>query len=64
MTGHIVPCDAVVIFVVEDGETRLVVELLKPLDGDPDVVLSIDGSVLDPLKVIGLPLSLPAKYPN
>ena len=56
------PADAVVVFVVEDGETRLVMELLQPLDGDPDVVLGVDRSVLDSLEVVGLPLSLPTKH--
>ena len=55
------PADAVVIFVVEDGQARLVMELLQPLDGDADVVLGVDGSVLDALKVVRLPLALPAK---
>jgi hypothetical protein len=30
----VVPLDAVVVLAVEDGQARLVVELLQPLDGD------------------------------
>lgn len=62
VTGDVVPADAVVVFVVEDGKTGLVMELLQPLDGDPDVVLGVDGPVLDSLEVVGLSLSLPTKY--
>ena len=62
VTGNVVPADAVVIFVVEDGQARLVMELLQPLDGDADVVLGVDGPVLDALKVVRLPLALPAKH--
>ena len=35
-------------------------ELLQPLDGDADVVLSIDGALLDALIVIRLRLPFPA----
>ena len=62
VTGNVVPTDSVVIFVVEDSQARLVMELLQPLDGDADVVLGVDGSVLDALKVVRLPLALPAKH--
>jgi len=34
VAGLVVPLDAVVVLVVEDGEAGLVVELLQPLDGD------------------------------
>ena len=54
MPGH-----AVVVLVVQDGETGLVVELLQALDGDADVVLGINGSLLDSLIVIRLRLSFP-----
>ena len=53
------PDHAVVVLVVEDGQTGLVVELLQPLDGDANVVLSIDGSLLDSLIVIRLRFSFP-----
>ena len=62
VAGDVVPADAVVVFVVEHGEARLVMELLQPLDGDPDVVLGVDGPVLDSLEVVRLPLSLPTKH--
>ena len=62
VTSDVVPADAVVVFVVEDGQARLVVELLQPLDGDADVVLGVDGPVLDALEVVRLPLALPAKH--
>jgi len=58
VTSDVVPADAVVVFVVEDGQARLVVELLQPLDGDADVVLGVDGPVLDALEVVRLPLAL------
>ena len=54
MPGH-----AVVVLVVQDGETGLVMELLQALDGDADVVLGINGSLLDSLIVIRLRLSFP-----
>ena len=53
------PLDPVVVLVVEHGQAGLVVELLEPLDGDADVVLSIDGSLLYPLIVIRLRFSFP-----
>ena len=53
------PGNAIIIFIVEDSEARLVVELLETLDGDADVVLSIDGSLLDSLIVIRLRFSFP-----
>jgi hypothetical protein len=31
VAGHVVPSDVVVILVVEDGQARLVVELLRPI---------------------------------
>ena len=62
VAGDVVPADAVVVFVVEHGEARLVMELLQPLDGDPDVVLGVDGPVLDSLEVVRLPLPLPTKH--
>ena len=58
VTGDIVPGNAIIIFIVEDSEARLVVELLETLDGDADVVLGVDGPVLDALEVVGLPLAL------
>ena len=54
MPGH-----AVVVLVVQNCQAGLVVELLQPLDGDADVVLSIDGSLLDSLIVIRLRFSFP-----
>ena len=63
VTGDIVPGNAIIIFIVEDSEARLVVELLETLDGDADVVLGVDGALLDPLVVIRLRFSLPARRP-
>ena len=54
MPGH-----AVVVLVVQNCQAGLVVELLKALDGDADVVLGINGSLLDSLIVIRLRLSFP-----
>ena len=54
MAGHVVPLDSISVLVVQHGKARLVMELLQALDGDPNVVLSLDGSLLDPLIVVGL----------
>ena len=59
MACNVVPDDSVIVFVVEDGQTGLVMELLQTLDGDADVVLGIDGSLLDSLIVIRLRFSFP-----
>ena len=59
MACNVVPDDSVIVFVVEDGQTGLVMELLETLDGDADVVLSIDGSLLYSLIVIRLRFSFP-----
>jgi len=53
-----VPLDAVLVLVVEDGETGLVVKLLQALYRDADVVLSLDGTLLDPLVIVGLRLTV------
>ena len=63
MACNVVPDDSVIVFVVEDGQTGLVMELLETLDGDADVVLGVDGALLDPLVVIRLRFSLPARGP-
>ena len=57
MTGNIVPRDVVIVLVVEDGETGLVVELLKAFDGDADVKLGGDRALEDALVVVGLGFS-------
>jgi len=57
VTGHVMPDHAVVVLVVQHGQAGLVVELLETLDGDADVVLSIDGSLLYSLIVIRLRFS-------
>ena len=59
VTGHVVPGHAVAVLVVEHGQAGLVVELLEALDGDADVVLSVDGSLLYSLIVIRLRFSFP-----
>ena len=59
MTSHVVPGNTIIVLVVEHGQAGLVVELLEALDGDADVVLSIDGSLLDTFVVVWLRLSLP-----
>ena len=63
VTGHVVPGHAVAVLVVQHGQAGLVVELLQALDGDADVVLGVDGALLDPLVVIRLRFSLPARGP-
>ena len=54
MTSDVVPLDPIAVLVVEHRQASLVVELLQPLDGDADVVLSLDGPLLDPLVVVRL----------
>ena len=59
VTGHVVPGNTIIVLVVEHGQAGLVVELLETLDGDADVVLSVDGPLLDTFVVVWLRLSLP-----
>jgi len=53
-----VPGNTIIVLVVEHGQAGLVVELLETLDGDADVVLSVDGSLLDTFVVVRLRLPL------
>ena len=65
MASHVVPLDPVAILVVQHGQASLVVELLQPLDGDADVVLCLDGTLLDALVVVRLgDSSLPSARPG
>jgi len=57
MTGHIVPLNAIPILVVVHRQAGLVVELLEPLDGDPDVVVGLYGALLDTLVIVRLGFS-------
>ena len=59
VAGHVMPGYSVVVFVIEDNQAGLVVELLQSLDGDADVVLCIDWTFLDSLVVIWLRLAFP-----
>ena len=54
VAGNVVPLDTVSIFVIKDGQASLVVELLEALDGDANVVVSLDGPFLDALVVVRL----------
>jgi hypothetical protein len=54
VTGHVMPLDPIAVLVVQDGEAGLVMELLQPLNGDPDVVVRLDRPLLDPLVVVRL----------
>ena len=57
MTSDIVPLDAVVVAVVEDGEAGLVVELLVALQGQAHrVAHALQLARLDALEVVGLGL--------
>jgi len=49
-----VPLDPISVLVVEDSQACLVVELLQPFDGNANVVLCLDGTLLDPLVVVRL----------
>ena len=53
------PGNTIIVLVVEHSQARLVVELLETLDGDADVVLSVDGSLLDTFVVVWLRFPLP-----
>ena len=59
MASHIVPRDVIVVLVVEDGQAGLVVELLKPFNGDANVKLGWDGTLKDALVIVGLGFSSP-----
>ena len=48
------PLDPISVLVVEDSQACLVVELLQPFDGNANVVLCLDGTLLDPLVVVRL----------
>jgi len=57
MTGHVVPLNAIPVLVVVHGQAGLVVELLQPLDGDPNVVVGLYGALLDTLVIVRLGFS-------
>ena len=61
MTCNVVPGDAVPVLVVEDGETGLVVELLKALDRHTDVELGLDRALGQTLVVVWLSGSTPGE---
>jgi len=54
VTSNVVPPDALPVLVVHDGQTGLIMELLKTLHGDPNVIVGLDGSLLDTLVVVRL----------
>merc|ERR1712117_957820 len=54
VTSDVVPIDPIAVLVVEHRQAGLVVELLQPLDGDADVVLGLDGPLLDSLVIVRL----------
>jgi len=58
VAGGVVPGDSVLVLVVEDGQASLVVELLKSLNGDANVVCRVNGTLLVALPVVRLWLSL------
>ena len=53
------PSDTVIIFVVQNSQAGFIVKLLETFNGDANVVLSVDWTLLDSFIVIGLRLSLP-----
>ena len=57
MTGHVMPFDAIPILVVVHCQAGLVMELLEPLDGDPDIVVCLYGPLLDTLVIVRLRFS-------
>ena len=52
------PCYSIIIFVVKHSKTSFIMKLLQALNGDTNVVLSIDGTMLDAFKVVWLSLAL------
>merc|ERR1711935_393509 len=54
VTGHIVPLNAISKLVVHNCQTGLVMKLLETLNGDPDIVVSLDWSLLDTLVIVWL----------
>jgi len=52
-----VPFDAIPILVVVHCQASLVMELLEPLDGDPDIVVCLYGPLLDTLVIVRLRFS-------
>ena len=61
VASHVVPCDAVAVLVVLDGQAGLVVVLLEALDGQTDVILRLDGALTETLGVVRLAAALPEK---
>lgn len=57
VAGGVVPGHSVLVLIVEDGQASLVVELLKSLNGDTDVVRRVNGTLLVALPVVRLWLS-------
>ena len=55
------PGNTIIVFIVENSQASLIVELLKTFNGDANVVLSVDRTLLDSFIVIRLWLSLPDK---
>ena len=53
------PGNTIIVFIVENSQASLIVELLKTFNGDANVVLSVDRTLLDSFIVIRLWLSLP-----
>ena len=53
------PRDVIIVFVVQDGQAGLIVELLKPFNGDANVELGGDGAFKHALVIVGLGLSSP-----
>ena len=51
------PLNAISVLVVVHCQAGLVVELLQPLDGDPDVVVGLYGALLDTLVIVRLGFS-------
>jgi len=58
VASDVMPLDSLAVLVVEDGQTGLVMELLQPLDGDPNVVICRDRPLINALKVVRLRSSL------
>ena len=54
MARNVMPLDALSVLVVHHSKTRLVMELLETLNGDPNVVVCLDWTLLDPLMIVWL----------
>ena len=54
MTSNIVPWNSITVFVVQHGQTGLVVEFLQSFNGNSNVEFSFNRTFFDTFEVVGL----------